>query len=51
MSGRKDQLNLSPELFGRRIPYGAWVRFVAPLLVKLFVAAIVFLVISIRVFE
>ncbi len=33
-----------------RIPYGAWVKFVTPLLLKLFAAAIVFLIISVRVF-
>jgi uncharacterized ion transporter superfamily protein YfcC len=31
-----------------KIPYGAWVRFVTPLLVKIFALAIVFLVISVR---
>ena len=31
-----------------KIPYGAWVRFVTPLLLKLFALAIVFLVISVR---
>ena len=34
-----------------RIPYGAWVRFVGPLLLKLFAAGFVFLVISIRFAE
>lgn len=32
-----------------RIPYGAWVRFVAPLLVKLFALAIVFLVLTVHI--
>lgn len=32
-----------------KIPYGAWVRFTAPLLVKLFALAIVFLVLSIHI--
>jgi uncharacterized ion transporter superfamily protein YfcC len=31
-----------------KIPYGAWVRFVTPLLLKIFALAIVFLVISVR---
>ena len=31
-----------------KIPYGAWVRFTAPLLVKLFALAIVFLILSIH---
>ncbi len=31
-----------------RIPYGAWVRFVGPLLLKLFAMAIVFLIITIH---
>jgi hypothetical protein len=31
-----------------RIPYGAWVRFVMPLLLKLFGLAIVFLVMSVH---
>ncbi len=31
-----------------KIPYGAWVRFITPLLVKLFALAIVFLVLSIH---
>lgn len=34
-----------------RIPYGAWVRFCTPLLLKLFAAAIVFLLLSIELFE
>jgi uncharacterized ion transporter superfamily protein YfcC len=34
-----------------RIPYGAWVRFVGPLLIKLFVAASIFLVASIHLAE
>jgi uncharacterized ion transporter superfamily protein YfcC len=34
-----------------KIPYGAWVKFVTPLLLKLFAAAIVFLMISVRIFE
>lgn len=33
-----------------KIPYGAWVKFVTPLLLKLFAAAIVFLMISVRLF-
>ena len=33
-----------------KIPYGAWVKFVTPLLLKLFAAAIVFLMISVRIF-
>lgn len=33
-----------------KIPYGAWLKFVTPLLVKLFAAAIVFLIISVRLF-
>ncbi len=33
-----------------KIPYGAWVKFVTPLLLKLFFAAIVFLMISVRLF-
>ena len=33
-----------------KIPYGAWVKFVTPLLLKLFAAAIIFLMISVRVF-
>lgn len=33
-----------------KIPYGAWVKFVTPLLLKLFAAAIVFLMISVRMF-
>ena len=32
-----------------KIPYGAWVRFTAPLLVKLFGLAIVFLILSIHI--
>lgn len=32
-----------------RIPYGAWVRFVVPLLVKLFALAIVFLVLTVHI--
>jgi uncharacterized ion transporter superfamily protein YfcC len=31
-----------------KIPYGAWVRFVTPLLLKIFALAIVFLVLSVR---
>ena len=34
-----------------RIPYGAWVRFVGPLLIKLFAAGAVFLVLSIHLAE
>ncbi len=33
-----------------KIPYGAWLKFVTPLLLKLFAAAIVFLIISVRLF-
>jgi len=33
-----------------KIPYGAWVKFVTPLLLKLFAAAIIFLMISVRTF-
>jgi uncharacterized ion transporter superfamily protein YfcC len=33
-----------------KIPYGAWVKFVMPLLLKLFTAAIIFLMISVRLF-
>jgi uncharacterized ion transporter superfamily protein YfcC len=33
-----------------KIPYGAWVKFVTPLLLKLFAAAIIFLMISVRMF-
>jgi uncharacterized ion transporter superfamily protein YfcC len=33
-----------------KIPYGAWVRFVMPLLAKLFTAAIIFLIISVSLF-
>lgn len=32
-----------------RIPYGAWVRFVTPLLVKLFALAVVFLILTIHI--
>ncbi|NIV17858.1 MAG: TIGR00366 family protein [Woeseiaceae bacterium] len=32
-----------------RIPYGAWVRFVGPLLLKIFALAVVFLVLSIHI--
>jgi uncharacterized ion transporter superfamily protein YfcC len=32
-----------------KIPYGAWVRFTAPLLVKMFALAIVFLILSIHI--
>lgn len=32
-----------------KIPYGAWVRFITPLLVKLFALAIVFLILSIHI--
>jgi uncharacterized ion transporter superfamily protein YfcC len=32
-----------------KIPYGAWVRFVVPLLLKLFALAVVFLLITVRV--
>jgi hypothetical protein len=32
-----------------RIPYGAWVRFIAPLLAKLFALAVVFLVLTIHI--
>jgi uncharacterized ion transporter superfamily protein YfcC len=31
-----------------KIPYGAWVRFVMPLLAKIFALAIVFLVLSVK---
>jgi uncharacterized ion transporter superfamily protein YfcC len=31
-----------------RIPYGAWVRFVVPLLLKLFALAVVFLVVTVH---
>ena len=31
-----------------RIPYGAWVRFIAPLLLKIFAVAIVFLIVTIH---
>ena len=34
-----------------RIPYGAWVRFIAPLLVKIFAVAVVFLILSIHIGE
>ena len=33
-----------------KIPYGSWVKFVTPLLLKLFTAAIIFLMISVRLF-
>ena len=32
-----------------KIPYGAWLRFIGPLLIKLFALAIVFLVASIHI--